>query len=146
MSETPHTCPHCGMRAGAPYAGKPHCQQPWGGSPEARPSYPHCLLAACGMAPRTDALEYSGFRWNMDCADVFRLARQLESELAQYQAKHTAIMQEADRRYDRQTTTLSSLSDELRLAREELTQAQARCAEMEKDLRDLAAGVVVYSR
>ena len=34
-----------------------------------------------GLTPRVDALEYCGYRWNMDCAYIFRLARQLEREL-----------------------------------------------------------------
>jgi hypothetical protein len=46
------------------------------------------------------------------CKIVLDKSRSLERRLAEYQAKHTAIMREADRRYD---------------------EAQARIAELEKD-------------
>ena len=37
-------CPHCGLKIGGGYAGTPLCRQPWGGPPEAVPTYPNCIL------------------------------------------------------------------------------------------------------
>lgn len=39
------SCPHCGLTENAAYGGIPACRTAWGGSPEARPRYPNCLLA-----------------------------------------------------------------------------------------------------
>jgi len=43
-STTNVACPHCGLQPGT-FAGTPDCQQWWGGSPEAKPLFPGCILA-----------------------------------------------------------------------------------------------------
>ena len=44
MTDKPNACPHCGLNIGEGYAGTPLCRQPWGGPPEAVPTYPNCIL------------------------------------------------------------------------------------------------------
>lgn len=109
--------------------------------------------------PRTDAAwdaewQAKALDPNADPAHgMCDFAMQLERELTQYQAKHTAIMQEADRRYDEQTAELTQAQIELKRTKASLdcaeenfhvtnqayvkadaerAQAQARCAEVEK--------------
>lgn len=59
-----------------------------------------------------------------------KMEDELKAELAEYQAKHTAIMREADRRYDELIA-----HDQDNLA--ELDKAQSRIAELEKELETL---------
>jgi hypothetical protein len=40
------TCVHCGLVLNQAFGGTPPCRAAWGGSPEARPLYPHCVLTA----------------------------------------------------------------------------------------------------
>jgi hypothetical protein len=102
-------CPHCGLKEGVAWGGTPYCQQPWSGSPEARPSYPGCLLRCRSGAKVQVSQESAGLASIQREADqlrkllkeiddsgiLFRTNLRLDAKVANYLSSIRSKMEKA---------------------------------------------------